>query len=32
MGVGYNFSDFSDDLTDMSYRSQGWFLNAIGKY
>jgi outer membrane protein OmpA-like peptidoglycan-associated protein len=32
MGVGYNFSDFSDDLTDLSYRSQGWFLNAVGKY
>lgn len=32
MGVGYNFSDFSDDLTDLSFRSQGWFLNAIGKY
>ena len=31
-GVGYNFSDFSDDLTDLSYRSQGWFFNAIGKY
>ena len=32
MGVGYNFSDFSDDLTDMSFRSQGWFINAVGKY
>ncbi len=31
-GVGYNFSDFSDDLTDMSFRSQGWFFNAVGKY
>lgn len=31
-GVGYNFSDFSDDLTDMSFRSQGWFINAVGKY
>lgn len=31
-GVGYNFSDFSDDLTDLSYRSQGWFFNAVGKY
>ena len=31
-GVGYNFSDFSDDLTDMSYRSRGFFINAIGKY
>ena len=31
-GVGYNFSDFSDDLTDMDFRSQGWFINFIGKY
>lgn len=31
-GVGYNFSDFSDDLTDMDFRSQGWFINLIGKY
>jgi len=31
-GLGYNFSDFSDDLTDMSFRSQGWFINAVGKY
>src|SRR5450830_14653 len=30
-GAGYNFTDFSDDMTDMSYRSQGWFVNLIGK-
>ncbi|MHB8764077.1 MAG: OmpA family protein [Deferrisomatales bacterium] len=30
LGVGYNFSDFSDDLTDLSYRSRGWFLNVVG--
>ncbi len=29
MGVGYNFTDFSDNLTDMSYRSRGWFFNAL---
>ncbi len=32
VGVGYNFSDFSDDLTDLSYRSEGWFVNVIGKF
>ena len=32
LGVGYNFTDFSDDLTDLSYRSHGWFLNVIGKF
>ncbi|RQW88898.1 MAG: OmpA family protein [Geobacter sp.] len=29
-GVGYNFTDFSDDLTDLSYRSHGWFFNVVG--
>ncbi len=32
LGVGYNFSDFSDDLTQLDYRHQGVFLNLIGKY
>jgi len=31
VGVGYNFTDFSDDLTDLSYDSQGYFINVIGK-
>jgi hypothetical protein len=31
-GVGYNFTDFSDDLTDLDYRSRGWFLNLLGKF
>lgn len=31
LGVGYNFTDFSDDLTNMDYRSRGWFVNLIGK-
>lgn len=29
-GVGYNFSNFSDDLTDLSYRHQGLFINIVG--
>jgi hypothetical protein len=32
IGVGYNFTNFSDDLTDLSYRSRGWFLNAISTF
>jgi hypothetical protein len=32
VGVGYNFSDFSDDLTQLDYRHQGLFVNLIGKY
>jgi hypothetical protein len=31
VGVGYNFTDFSDDLTDLSYNSQGVFFNFVGK-
>jgi hypothetical protein len=30
IGGGYNFTDFSDDLTDLSYRHQGAFVNVIG--
>jgi len=32
LGVGYNFTDFSDDLTDLDYNSQGVFVNVIGKF
>lgn len=31
LGFGYNFTDFSDDLTDLDYDSQGWFINIVGK-
>ncbi len=31
-GVGYNFTDFSDDLTDLSYDNQGVFLNVLGTW
>ncbi len=31
IGVGYNFTDFSDDLTDLSFDSQGVFVNFVGK-
>ena len=32
IGIGYNFTDFSDDLTDLDYDHEGWFLNIVGKY
>jgi outer membrane protein OmpA-like peptidoglycan-associated protein len=32
LGAGYNFTNYSDDLTDLSYRSHGWFINAVAKY
>jgi len=31
-GAGYNFTDFSDDLTDLSYDHQGAFVNVIGTW
>ncbi len=30
LGVGYNFTDFSEDLTDLSYDHHGFFLNLTG--
>jgi hypothetical protein len=30
IGVGYNFTDYSDDLTDLDYDDHGWFLNFVG--
>ena len=32
IGVGYNFTDFSDDLTRHDYRYRGWYLNMVGYY
>jgi hypothetical protein len=32
VGVGYNFTDFSDDLTKLDYRYRGWFINVVGTY
>lgn len=31
LGGGYNFTEFSDDLTDLSYDSQGFFINVVAK-
>jgi len=30
--VGYNFANFSDDLTDLDYDAEGVFVNLIGKF
>ena len=32
LGVGYNFTNFSSDLTDQSYRSHGFFINMLSKF
>ena len=30
VGIGYNFTDFSDDLTDLSFDHRGVFLSLTG--
>ena len=32
IGLGYNFTDFSDDMTQLRYDNKGWFLNITGYY
>ena len=32
IGVGYNFSSFSDDLTNFDDDNDGFFINLIGKF
>ncbi len=32
LGIGYNFTDFSDDLTYLDYDKSGWFLNIVGQH
>ncbi|MCA9502228.1 MAG: DUF11 domain-containing protein [Myxococcales bacterium] len=31
-GIGYNFTDFSEDLTDLSYDHHGIFFNVVGSF
>ncbi|KWV90938.1 hypothetical protein [Erythrobacter sp. YT30] len=32
IGVGYSLADYSTDLTDQSYTSDGFFVNLLGKF
>ncbi|EJB8351158.1 hypothetical protein MW326_003617, partial [Vibrio cholerae] len=32
VGLGYNFTNFSSDLTDLDYDHKGWFLNILGRF
>ena len=32
VGIGYNFTDFSEDLTDLSYDHHGVFFNLVGAF
>ncbi len=32
VGIGYNFSSFSDDLTDFDNDNDGFFINLVGKF
>lgn len=32
VGLGYNFTSFSDDLAVLDYDHEGWFINLTGTY
>ncbi len=32
LGVGYNFTDYSDNITDLSNKSRGVFVNGLAKF
>ncbi len=32
LGIGYNFTEFSDDLRLVGYEHKGWYLSVVGKY
>ena len=32
IGGGYNFTRYTDDLTNLSGNNRGFFVNAIGKF
>lgn len=32
IGAGYNFTDFSNNLTQQDYNHKGWFINVNGRY
>ena len=32
LGAGYNFTDYSDDLTNLDYNNGGWYVDLIGKW
>ena len=32
VGLGYNFTSFSDNLAELDYDHKGWFLNLTGTY
>jgi len=32
IGIGYNFTDFNDDLRDNDGSAKGWFINLVGKF
>ena len=31
IGIGYNFTDFDDDLSNTEGNAKGWFINLVGK-
>ncbi len=32
LGIGYNFTEFDDDLTGLDGDGHGWFFNVVGMH
>ena len=32
IGIGFNFTDFSDDIRDAGSNHRGWFIDLVGKF
>ncbi|QIQ21237.1 hypothetical protein [Zophobihabitans entericus] len=32
IGIGYNFTEYNDDLTRLNYDAKGWFINVVGSF
>lgn len=32
LGIGYNFTEYNDDLTRLNYDARGWFINVVGSF
>lgn len=32
LGIGYNFTNYDDNLEVLDYKANGWFVNLIGKF
>ncbi|MGV6857900.1 MAG: SdrD B-like domain-containing protein [bacterium] len=32
VGIGYNYTEFDDDLKHLDYDAEGWFIDMVGKF